>query len=115
MTAVCHVMLDTETLGTRPGCVVLAAAFVRFEDEAHCSLNLSTLPQYKLGGFHEESTCAWWRDQDPEAWRLATENPVDTYAGIAQGRLELCERVMAWWAENLPILMKGPAYANRSD
>lgn len=70
-----HLMVDTETLGTRPGAIILAAAFVRFSDEAHCTLNLDCPAQYVLGMEADESTLAWWRTQPPEAWNKATENP----------------------------------------
>jgi len=72
-----HIMVDIETLGTRPGACVLAAAFVRFSDEAHCSLNLSLPDQEALNLEKDESTLAWWRDQEakhPGAWAAATHN-----------------------------------------
>lgn len=76
-------MLDLETLGTRPGSIILAAAFVRFEDEAHCTLNLERDSQVVLGGcFAEQSTVEWWQKQDPAAWQMATQNPVDTLAAL---------------------------------
>jgi hypothetical protein len=74
-----HIMVDIETLGTRPGAVVLSAAFVRFTDEAHMTLNLSIPDQEALGLEKDESTCAWWRDQEakhPGAWAAATSNPM---------------------------------------
>jgi hypothetical protein len=44
-----HIMCDIETLGTRPGAVVLSAALVRFSDEAHCTVNISVPEQQALG------------------------------------------------------------------
>jgi hypothetical protein len=70
-------MLDLETLGTRPGAVILAAAFVRFSDEAHCTLNLSVPEQQALGMEIDPKTAAWWNDQEtahPGAWAAATAN-----------------------------------------
>lgn len=73
-----HIMTDLETLGTRPGSIVLAAAFVRFSDEASCTLNLSIPDQEALGLESDPNTCTWWRDQEskhPGAWAAATSNP----------------------------------------
>src|ERR1700754_2554255 len=44
-----HIMVDIETLGTRPGAIILSAAFVRFSDEAAVSLNFSIPEQDALG------------------------------------------------------------------
>jgi hypothetical protein len=74
-----HIMVDIETLGTRPGAIVLSAAFVRFSDEAHMTLNLSIPDQEALGLETDPQTAAWWRDQEakhPGAWAAATSNPM---------------------------------------
>jgi hypothetical protein len=68
-------MLDIETLGTRPGAVVLSAALVRFSDEAHVQINLRVDEQQALGLTIDPDTHAWWGTQDPLAWAKATENP----------------------------------------
>lgn len=73
-----HIMRDIETLGTRPACVILAAAFVRFSDEAHVTLNLSVPDQEALKLERDPSTEAWWAEQErtaPGAWEKATANP----------------------------------------
>ncbi len=74
-----HIMVDIETLGTRPGAIVLAAAFVRCSDEAHMTLNLSIPDQEALALETDPATAAWWRDQEakhPGAWATATANPM---------------------------------------
>lgn len=73
-----HLMVDIESLCKRPGGIVLVAAFVRFSDEAHCTLNLSIPDQQALGLEIDPETQAWWQDQEakhPGAWATATENP----------------------------------------
>lgn len=73
-----HIMTDIESLGTRPGCVVLAVAFVRFSDEAQVTLNLSIPDQVELGLHTDPATSSWWQDQEakhPGAWAAATSNP----------------------------------------
>jgi hypothetical protein len=69
-----HIMTDIETLSTRPGAIILSAAFVRFSDEAHMTINLSVPDQKMLGMEEDESTLAWWRDKQ-DAWARATSDP----------------------------------------
>jgi hypothetical protein len=81
-----HIMLDIETLGTRPGAVVMSAAFVRFSDMASVTLNLNVQEQLALGLEIDPQTHAWWGTQDPAAWAAATQNahpvrPVLEYFG----------------------------------
>jgi hypothetical protein len=92
-----HLMLDIETLGTKPGAVVLSVAFVRFSDEAHTTLNLSVSDQLAAGLTIDESTHAWWGAQEaqaPGAWAAVTSNPVPLLAAL--------DHVDAWlaWAAN---------------
>jgi len=73
-----HLMVDIESVCKRTGGVVLVSAFVRFSDEAHCTLNLSIPDQEALGLEKDPETQAWWQDQEakhPGAWAAATTNP----------------------------------------
>lgn len=81
-----HLMLDLETLGTRPGAVILAAAFVRFSDEAHVTLNLDIQEQQALGLEIDHATRIWWGEQEakhPGAWAAATCNAVPVTTALA--------------------------------
>lgn len=69
-----HIMIDTETLGTRPGSVVLSVALVRFSDLSSMSVNLHIGEQQTLGLEVDPNTHAWWGTQPPETWQKATEN-----------------------------------------
>lgn len=71
-----HIMLDLETLGTRPGAVVLSAALVRFSDEAQVSINLNVPEQQALALEIDPATQAWWNQQDSAAWYAANANPL---------------------------------------
>lgn len=74
-----HIMVDIETLGTRPGAVVISAAFVRCIDEANFVLNLSVPDQTALGMEIDPATQQWWSEQEakcPGIWARVTENPV---------------------------------------
>lgn len=77
-----HLMLDTETLGTRPGAVVLSVALVRFSDEVSTTLNLSVPDQQALGLEVDAQTSDWWGQQPPEAWTAATQNPAPLAAAL---------------------------------
>jgi len=85
-----HIMLDLESLGTRPGFVVLSAAFVRFSDFASTSLVLSVPDQQSLGLEIDPETHAWWGRQDPAAWAAATTAPVPLRSAL--------EHFAAWLA-----------------
>lgn len=87
-----HIMLDIETLGTRPGAVVLSVAMVRFSDEAHTSLRLDRAEQVALGLVEDPQTVAWWAQQSPEAQAEAFGPGVPLRAAL--------EHIAAWiaWA-----------------
>jgi len=73
-----HLMVDIETLGTRPGAIIISAAFVRCADEANFVLNLSIPEQQALGMEIDPATHAWWGEQEtkcPGIWQRVTENP----------------------------------------
>lgn len=95
-----HIMLDIETLGTRPGAVILAAAFVRFSDEARTTLTLSIPDQEALALEKDPDTLSWWHSQEaqhPGAWAAATANPTPLVQGL--------EHFSSWlaWAEPDPF------------
>ena len=65
-----HLMLDLETLGTTPGCVVLSIGAVEFdldgikgEFHAHVDVDSSTMLGLKV----DARTVMWWLDQPKEA------------------------------------------------
>lgn len=89
-----HIMLDIETLGTRPGAVILSAAFVRFSDLASCTATLSVPDQIQTGMEIDSDTHAWWGTQSPEAWAAATQN--------ARPAVAVAEYFAAWLAWAAP-------------
>lgn len=70
-----HVMLDLETMGTVPGCVVLSIGAVYFDenglgDEFYSVISRSDSQEF---GLHEsESTQEWWAKQSDEARKVVT-------------------------------------------
>ena len=71
-----HLMIDVETLGTRPGSVVTNIGIVAFDIEADgwadVGMEIPLNPQEQMGlGFKADwSTIRWWMDQSREAQAL---------------------------------------------
>jgi hypothetical protein len=65
------VMLDIETLGTSPGCVVLSVAAATFRWDgtvvAQFSANMDVDQQLALGLEKDQDTMDWWGEQSVEA------------------------------------------------
>lgn len=72
------VMIDIETLGTEPGCVVLTVGACTMqqnpEDRMVYSAALNWETQVRQGGLVDPGTLKWWMKQSPEARAEAFEN-----------------------------------------
>src|ERR1700721_3055421 len=72
-----HVMADIETLGTRPGSVILSIGAVAFDHrqglgpEFHVKINQQS--SERAGLTVDKGTLAWWMRQSPEARALLDE------------------------------------------
>jgi hypothetical protein len=66
-----HISLDIETLGLKPGNVVLSAALVRFDDLASTSVQIHIGEQQAAGLTINDGTRAWWSQQSPAAQAAA--------------------------------------------
>lgn len=88
-----HIMLDIESLGVRPGSVVLSAALVRFADEASTAVVLDQPQQYALGLRKDQATADWWVSQSDEAYNAAFFNPIPLVPA-----LDHISRWIAWAA-----------------
>ena len=88
--------VDLETLGTRPGCVVLSVGACSFDADGlgetfYAVLNMQE--QTALGAHSDSSTLLWWSRQSPEAREVLEAAKVQPPNGT---RDEL-ERFSAWW------------------
>lgn len=66
-----HVMIDLETLSTKPNAVIVTLAAVKFsfdsdETETFC-MNINPHESKALGLHISEDTLEWWKGQDPAA------------------------------------------------
>ena len=69
-----HIMIDLETLGTRPGSIVLTVGAVKFSKEGlgetfYCAINEGDSRFFDLTS--DPSTLLWWRKQSAEAREAA--------------------------------------------
>jgi len=78
-----HIMKDLETLGTKPGCVVLSIGAVVFSPRgrqmimqgANCYYSTITIFDQLMKGLKiDEGTVAWWQKQSPEAQAAINES-----------------------------------------
>ena len=82
-----HVMLDLETLGTKPGCVVLSIGAVEFSPAGlgptHYSVP-NVAEQKEIGLFEDPSTVAWWAKQSPAARKVFTEEQAGLHDALSE-------------------------------
>lgn len=82
-----QVMIDVETLGTRPGCVILSIGAVRFNDfgiENRFYCNVSREDSLALGFTVDPKTVAWWAEQDEAVRARLAEHPVPVAVALAR-------------------------------
>jgi hypothetical protein len=62
-----NVMVDIETLGTEPGCVVLSIGAVAFDKEMGFVEDfyevINTVDSFSEGLTYDNDTLAWWKKQ----------------------------------------------------
>lgn len=71
-----HIMLDLETLGVKPGCIVLSIGAVEFSPAGvgrEFYTVLSTADQATLGLVEDPDTVKWWSQQSEAARRVFRE------------------------------------------
>lgn len=111
------VMLDLETLGTKPGCVVLSIGALVFEPMANelpkpgdtgkaFYQNLTIFDQLLLGLEVEPDTLHWWRSKSEEAKQALTSDQITLAGGLFR---------FVTWLGNLPGKDKGKVWAKSPD
>lgn len=91
-----HMMLDLETFGTRPGCVLRSIGMVQFHPEgdylgAEFYANFTESDQLSLGCHKDPDTVEWWKRQsaesqaqllvDQKSFRIVASDMIDFFRG----------------------------------
>ncbi len=90
-----HIMLDLETLGTKPGCVILSIGACVFypttgpDEEKTFYAVLDRDDQKEAGHKEDPKTLSWWTKQNAKAWKQATDRS-------EPAKQELL-RFLKWW------------------
>jgi 3' exoribonuclease, RNase T-like len=75
-----NLMIDIETLATRPDAIILSIAAVKFEFGSdkieQFSINIDPKSCKQHGMVSDPATIAWWKEQKPEAIAAFMKNPV---------------------------------------
>lgn len=74
------IMLDLETLGTKPGCTVLSIGAVAFNENGlgrELYVTVNRLSCDKVGLIEDAGTIRWWQTQAPEARQLLEDTDGD--------------------------------------
>ena len=80
-----HVMIDLETLGTRPGDTILSIGAVKFDhtglgEEIHLTIDAESCKAVGLRA--QKSTLEWWAKQSPEARKAAFSGELSLEAAL---------------------------------
>ena len=86
-----HVVIDLETLGTRPGSVILQIGAVAFQlnysglsSGTGCDIYIDPL-QSKAAGFTEDSsTRDWWNNQNPETRKVVFAGTTSPFQALIE-------------------------------
>lgn len=81
------VMFDIETLGRKPGCVILSIGACRFDidakgvfDEFYVTLDIQDSLAHGLS--YDKETLRWWRNQNPKALKGIQKTSISAREGL---------------------------------
>ena len=104
------IMLDLETLGTKPGCVILSIGAVVFDPKTTATfgefyIEINTPDSVRSGLEFSHDTLVWWNNQDQQAKdlleRCEHDQSTDLYSALNEladwiGSLEATKRHNIW-------------------
>lgn len=103
--------IDIETLGTKPGSVVLSIGVVGFEvnkaPKELLNVRIDVLESLFAGLKVDESTLAWWRKQSREAKQALTMGTLVSSGGAINALNQVFED---YATDNVRVWMKGPSF-----
>lgn len=82
-----QIMVDIETLGTKPGCIILSIGAAEFDINTGqvgktFYVNINPISSQKSGLSIDASTVMWWMDQDKQAVEKLQQQMVSLSVGI---------------------------------
>tara|TARA_R110000851_G_scaffold16046_3_gene52553 strand:+ start:4109 stop:4648 length:540 start_codon:yes stop_codon:yes gene_type:complete len=82
-----HLMLDLETYGTGPGCVIRSIGAVVFDPRtpalgAEFYTNITEEDQIAAGAFKDTDTVRWWAQQGDEAKAVLEKDQIDLKTAV---------------------------------
>lgn len=97
-----HVMLDLETLGTKPGCIVLSIGATKFGPDgvgrSFYSGAISLRSSLMIGLSSDAETCLWWAKQSDEAKVILDQCRDQDSATVKDALNEF--NAFLWWARS---------------
>lgn len=106
-----HVSVDIESLGTKPGCIVLSIGVAGFDLKRKpvrlLDVRIDVLDSLFIGLEADEATLTWWRGQSREAKAALSYGEAQRAAEAVR---ELIEVIEARATDDLRVWMKGPSF-----
>lgn len=103
-----HVMLDLETEGTRPGCVIRTISAWKFDpyteavDPDYFTVVLDTEEQRGRGLLTDEATLTWWKSLPENVQLISTEDPQPVQMAL--------ESLSRWWPQDGTFWANDPSF-----
>lgn len=83
-----NIMIDVETLSTRPNAVIIAIGAAKFEIRGEISetfyVNCDVMSSKNAGLHIEKVTVDWWKNQNLAAFKKTQENPIHIKDALTQ-------------------------------
>ena len=86
-----HVVIDLETLGTRPGSVILQIGAESFRlnqidnfPRPGCDIYIDPLLSYSAGFYRDQDTVNWWNNQNPETRRIVQGGTTSPFQALME-------------------------------
>lgn len=99
------VMIDIETLGTKPGCVILSIGAIQFHPKSSTYNSKTFYSVIDIGGqvisglTVDPDTLKWWREQSIEAQEVITRGDRDSLSVALKYLAEFCTGANKIWAK----------------
>lgn len=109
-----NIMIDLETLGNRPGCIVLSIGAVEFNEsgthgEFYVEISQVTSEQHGLRA--DISTLKWWKEQNTDAQQVVIRTGNPNNEGVHPLRHALT-KLQTWMPQDALVWGNGASFDN---